>query len=209
MFKTLEGDTLELAPWRMRRFMRLLADARSYPAGTPPHVLIQDLRQLLTRARRVSTEPRIGTTRLRSAGACCNACLLAQQRPGDAVLTLLGLTIEPAPTSAAAQQPTPMPPAAPVALAWRYWPTLATAAANARGPGVYVLVRGGRPAYAGRSASLQQRLTQRLRRAQHPGDRWLAAWTASVPANDLIAAEQMVVRALRERTGRRHVAYTR
>ncbi|HEY1610101.1 MAG TPA: hypothetical protein VGG24_12610, partial [Paraburkholderia sp.] len=80
MFKTLEGDTLELAPWRMRRFIRLLADARSYPAGTPPHVLIQDLRQLLERARRVSTEPRIGTTRLRSAGTCCNACLLAHQR---------------------------------------------------------------------------------------------------------------------------------
>jgi hypothetical protein len=124
------------------------------------------------------------------------------------VLTLLGLTIEPAPGTAA-PRPAPTPTSTGLALAWRYWPTLAAAAANARGPGVYVLVRGGRPAYAGRSVSLQQRLTQRLRRAQHHGDSGLAAWTASVPANDLAAVEQSVVRALRERTGSRQVEWPR
>ncbi|MGO4328653.1 MULTISPECIES: GIY-YIG nuclease family protein [unclassified Cupriavidus] len=94
MFKTADGEMLDLAPWRMRRLLRLLADTRRYPAGTPPQMLVNDLRQIVARARRVSTQPRLGTARFESAGACCRACLLARLQQG--VLSLVGLSLVPA-----------------------------------------------------------------------------------------------------------------
>ncbi|CAB3746076.1 hypothetical protein [Paraburkholderia humisilvae] len=204
MFKTSEGETLELAPWRMRRFVRLLADARRYPAGTPPHVLIQDLRQIIARARRVKTEPRIGTARFQSAGACCNACLLAQQR--DGVLALLGVSFAPVAVAAiasglASPEPEFESPArsASLSLDWKRWATLDDAVRNASGPGVYMLKRGARPVYVGKSLSLQRRLAHHLWCARSHRDNTLSVWTANVPATRLAAVEHTLVRALQRR----------
>ena len=43
MFKTADGHTLELAPWRMRRLMRLVAQARRTPPGMSSRMLGQDM----------------------------------------------------------------------------------------------------------------------------------------------------------------------
>lgn len=200
MFKTSEGETLELAPWRMRRFMRLLADARRYPAGTPPHVLLQDLRQIIARARRVNTQPRMGTARFQSAGACCKACLLAQQR--DGVLTLLGLAVESLPQAVPLRAELEFETAARSAtidLNWVRYPTLAAAVGAARGSGIYILRRGDRPVYVGQAVNLQRRLAQHLWCSQRHLDSGLAAWVANVPTKDLSAVEHTLVRALRGR----------
>ncbi|CAM2156233.1 GIY-YIG domain-containing protein [Pararobbsia alpina] len=222
MFMTSEGDKLELAPWRMRRFVRLLAEANRYPPDTPPHVLMQDLRALIARARRVPTEPRLGTARFTSTGPCCNACLLASLRRG--VLELLGLSIDASrkrsPSTGFAgphrQLPSPIAPRhayhgapgftsqpgssqqpAVVELRWRRWPTLAVAAAYARGPGVYILVRNGHPVYVGKSASLRHRLAQHQRNAQIRRDNGLTAWVASAPASLLETIQNAAIGALR------------
>ena len=214
MFKTSEGETLDLAPWRMRRFVRLLADARRYPPGTPPHVLIQDLRQIIARARRVKTEPRIGTARFHSSGACCNACLLAQQR--DGVLSLLGLSLVTSPVAPGASElaspglPSPQRDfelefesiirSANVDLNWSDRRPLDKAIGLIKGPGVYVLARNGRPVYVGQSGTLPKRLAQHLwfsRIHRDPGR--FDAWVASVPQMQLGAVEHTIVRALRSR----------
>lgn len=197
MLKTSEGEMLELAPWRMRRFVRLLADARRYPAGTPPHVLIQDLRQLLERAHRVSTQPGTATTRLYSSSACCNACLLARERPPDGVLTLLGLSIESPQAVARESGAPPKQEPARIDLKWQYWPTLAAAAVNANGAGVYIVGRGNRPVSAGKSASLPQRLAYLGQALQHRNS-GLAVWTANVRTRDLDAVERALVQGLRQ-----------
>ncbi|MGJ7517047.1 GIY-YIG nuclease family protein [Pseudomonas baetica] len=204
MFRTSEGETLELAPWRMRRFLRLLADARRYPAGTPPHVLVQDLRQIIARARRVNTQPRIGTARFNSTGACCKACLLAQQR--DGVLTLLGLAIESLPEAAHPRaRETPAlefeaaARSATINLEWVRYPTLEAAVNTARGSGIYILRRGDRPVYVGQAVSLQRRLASHLWCSQRIRDTGLAAWVTNVPKAALSAVEHTLVRALRGR----------
>ncbi|NUU37776.1 hypothetical protein [Pseudomonas sp. C2B4] len=204
MFKTLEGETLELAPWRMRRFLRLLADARRYPAGTPPHVLVQDLRQIIARARRVNTQPRIGTARFKSTGACCEACLLAQQRNG--VLTLLGLAIESLPQAVhqrAAVTPTmefeAAARSATIELKWVRYPTLDAAVKAASGSGIYILRRGRRPVYVGQAVNLKRRLALHLWCSERHRKSGLAAWVTNVPRKDLSAVEHTVVRALRGR----------
>lgn len=204
MFRTLEGETLELAPWRMRRFMRLLADARRYPAGTPPHVLLQDLRQIIARARRVNTQPHIGTARFQSTGACCKACLLAQQREG--VLTLLGLSVE-SPPQAAYPRTGGMPElefetatrSATIDLSWVRYPTLAAAVKEASGSGIYILRRGDTPVYVGQAVNLKRRLAQHLWCSQRHRDSGLAAWVTNVPTKDLSAVEHTLARALRGR----------
>jgi hypothetical protein len=204
MFKTLEGETLELAPWRMRRFLRLLADARRYPAGTPPHVLIQDLRQIIARAQRVNTQPRIGTARFQSTGACCKACLLAQQR--DGVLTLLGLAIESLPLAVhqlAAVTPTmefeAAARSATIKLKWERYPTLKAAKDTASGSGIYILRRDRRPVYVGQAKNLKQRLALHLWCSERHRESGLAAWVTNVPIKDLSAVEHTVVRALQGR----------
>ncbi|WP_250532354.1 GIY-YIG nuclease family protein [Caballeronia sp. ATUFL_F1_KS39] len=214
MFKTSEGETLDLAPWRMRRFVRLLAEARSYPADTPPHVLIQDLRQIIARARRVKTEPRIGTARFQSSAACCNACLLARQR--DGMLSLLGLSFTPGPygmrTDSFASSGSSTPArdfelefedivrSARLDLAWSKWQPLADAISGVSGSGVYLLTRNQRPVYVGQSDALKLRLGQHLWFSQcHRDPGKFGVWTANVPAKHMSTVEHTLVRALRQR----------
>jgi hypothetical protein len=180
----------------MRRFMRLLADARRYPPGTPPHVLLQDLRQIIARAQRVNTQPRIGTARFESTGACCKACLIARQNQG--VLRLLGLAVESLPGPTAMEFET-APRSATIKLQWVRYPTLAAATVTARGSGIYILRRGDRPVYVGQSIDLPRRLAHHLWCSQRHHDAGLAAWVANVPAKHLSAVEHTLVRALRGR----------
>ncbi|HEY3598403.1 MAG TPA: GIY-YIG nuclease family protein [Paraburkholderia sp.] len=203
MFKTAEGETLELAPWRMRRAMRLIAEVRRYPPGTPPHALIRDLRQIIARARRVSTQPRIGTASLQSSGACCQACLLARQRQG--VLTLLGLSLMPQyPGAHLYEGAAPqfefesMAKSVTVHLKWEDWLPLEKAPAKVTGAGVYILRRGGNPVYVGMSRNLPQRLRLHLWCANNHGNTGLSVAVANLDPSALRAVEHTLVRALRD-----------
>lgn len=218
MFKTAEGETLELAPWRMRRLLRLLAEVRRYPAGTPPQALLTDLRQLVARARRTGTPSRRGTaryeSRLDSGGACCRACLLARRQAGR--LSLVGLSLDRwrAPPSryegAAALAELAFesaPRSADVTLKWRRWPNLDAAARGTRGAGVYLFQRGATPVYVGTAASLPARLgvhgwyharqgSARAGAACHCAPP-LTVWTANVAsAGERAAVEHAIVRTL-------------
>ncbi|MBB5191066.1 hypothetical protein HNQ50_001789 [Silvimonas terrae] len=202
MFKTAEGETLELAPWRMRRLLRLIADTRHYPAGTPPHTLIQDLRQIIARARRSGGNPRIGTRRYESKGTCCQACLLAQQRRD--VLELVGLSI-----AGVGEFETELnelneletaPRSANVALQWQGAFTLPQAVQSVGGPGVYVLMRNGQPVYVGMANSLAARLRQHAACAAQHQDGGLNVYTANISNLAWIpAVEHTLVRALGRR----------
>ncbi|MFM0339436.1 GIY-YIG nuclease family protein [Paraburkholderia fungorum] len=203
MFKTADGETLELAPWRMRRAMRLVAEVRRYPPGTPPQALIRDLRQIFARARRVSTQPRIGTARLQSSGACCQACLLARQQQG--VLTLLGISLSPQSRSphlyesgAPQFEFESMPRSATVDLKWTDWLPLERAPDKVKGAGVYILRRAGSAIYVGMSANLPQRLRLHLWCANNHGNTGLSVAVANVDAGALRAIEHTLVRALRD-----------
>ncbi|MEM5275413.1 hypothetical protein VSR17_10275 [Cupriavidus taiwanensis] len=218
MFKTAEGETLELAPWRMRRLLRLLAEVRRYPAGAPPQALLTDLRQLVARARRVGTPSRRGTaryeSRLDSGGACCRACLLARRQAGR--LSLVGLSLDRwrAPASRYESEPAlaelafeSAPKSANVTLQWRRWPSLDAAARATRGGGVYLFQRGATPVYVGTAASLPARLgvhgwyhaRQGSARAgaSCPCAPPLTVWTANVAsAGERAAVEHAIVRTL-------------
>jgi hypothetical protein len=195
MFRTADGEMLELAPWRMRRLMRLIATARHYPDGTPPHTLIQDLRQIIGRARRVSTQPRIGTKRYQSVGACCQACLLARQH-GD-VLSLVGLSIG---LSSGLGLPSlefeSMPKSANVTLNWQCLPSLTTSTTATAVPGVYMLFRGRLPLYVGISANMAERLHDHLASARRLRSTNLRVCFAPVRLAYLPAVEHALVRAL-------------
>ncbi len=205
MFKTAEGETLELAPWRMRRLLRLIADTRHYPAGTPPHTLIQDLRQIIARARPSGGNPRIGTRRYESKGPCCQACLLAQQRRD--VLELVGLSMagpgafetELNELEALAELET-APRSASVSLQWQGAFTLPQAVQTVSGPGVYVLMRNGQPVYVGMANSLAARLRQHAACAAQHQDGGLGVYTANISNLAWIpAVEHTLVRALGRR----------
>lgn len=203
MFKTADGETLELAPWRMRRAMRLIAEVRRYPPGTPPQALIRDLRQIIARARRVSTQPRIGTARLQSSGACCQACLLARQHQG--VLTLLGISLLPQPPSAHLYEGAApqfefesMAKSTTVDLEWKDWLPLEDAPNKVKGAGVYILRRGNNAIYVGMSANLPQRLRLHLWCANNHGNTGLSVAVANVDSSALRATEHTLVRALRD-----------
>lgn len=187
MLRTADGELLDLAPWRMRRLVRLMADARRYPPGTPPQMLVNDLRQLVARARRVSTQPRTGLARFEvpavpgsaadGTGACCRACLLARQQRG--VLSLVGMSISPATpapwpghlseaTEDELRRILPKTPPAPrsvnTTLQWKKWESLQDAASRVSGAGIYLFTRSGAsgrdpvPFYVGRSDWLPARL---------------------------------------------------
>lgn len=218
MFKTAEGETLELAPWRMRRLLRLLAEVRRYPAGTPPQALLTDLRQLVARARRIGTPSRRGTaryeSRLDSGGACCRACLLARRQAGR--LSLVGLSLDRwhAPASPYESESAlaglvfeSAPKSANVTLQWRRWPSLDAAARATRGAGVYLFQRGATPVYVGTSDSLPVRLgVHGWYHARQGSARAgascacappLTVWTANVAnAAERAAVEHAIVRTL-------------
>ncbi|WP_454766566.1 GIY-YIG nuclease family protein [Cupriavidus campinensis] len=207
MFKTADGDTLELAPWRMRRLMRLVAEMRRYPPGTPPQALVNDLRLIIARARRVSTQPRLGTARFESANACCRACLLARQQRGG--MELVGLRLA-----------APMPGGhlyegfAPELeeeirrevvgekLDWKKLPSLDAAVADptVTGPGVYIFVSGLVPRYVGMSTTLQTRMkAHRWCAGVHGRRHRLSVWVTRVSqAENLRAVEHAIIRALRD-----------
>lgn len=204
MFKTADGETLELAPWRMRRLLRLIANARRYPAGTPPQMLIQDLRLIISRARRVSSQPRVGTAKYQSTGACCRACLLARQQKSSGVLELVGLSIVPQVMRGLLNESRQLelefessPKSANLVLRWQYWNSLTDAMNGTRSAGIYMLMRGSLPVYVGMSQNLPQRLRQHLWCAVRHRDGGLSAWSASVERpQDLAAVEHALVRAL-------------
>lgn len=226
MFKTAEGETLELAPWRMRRLLRLLAEVRRYPAGTPPQALLTDLRQLVARARRIGTPSRRGTARYESrldsgdafggahGGACCRACLLARRQAGR--LSLVGLRLDRWRAPASRYEGGPAlaelafesePKSANVTLQWRRWPSLDAAARATRGGGVYLFQRGATPVYVGTAASLPARLgVHGWYHARQGSARAgasctcappLTVWTANVAsAGERAAVEHAIVRTL-------------
>ncbi|GGP21334.1 GIY-YIG nuclease family protein [Silvimonas iriomotensis] len=210
MFKTADGETLELAPWRLRRLLRLIADARHYPAGTPPHTLIQDLRQIIARARRTGGNPRIGTAHYQSKGACCQACFMAQQRRD--VLELVGLSIVPGlladdaslnefETELLNEEFETATRSATLTLEWACYDTLDKALAaisnQGKNAGVYIIRRGSVPLYVGESRDLQQRLGFHLANARRYKDSTLKACITFV-ANPYhrLAVEHALVRAL-------------
>lgn len=201
MFKTADGEILDLAPWRMRRLMRLVADARSYPPGTPPQMLVNDLRQIVARARRVSTQPRLGTARFesRGEGACCQACLLARQQQG--VLSLVGLSLSPMPSPGHLSEAfdeelthlrpklAPPPVSLDIELKWRRWSSLEDASRGVAGPGVYIFSDGAVPTYIGHSNALEARLRQWFqyqRALTCVGPKFI--WTAPTRKNPVAAA---------------------
>jgi len=209
MFRTADGETLVLAPWRMRRLLDLLADARRYPPGTQPATLMHDLRLIVARARRVSTQPRLGTARFESADDCCRACLLTRQQRG--VLALVGLSLTPAGAGAGPGHLSEtlefesMVKSADVTLDWQYWPSLQTALNGMPGrtlpaSGVYLLVRGRTPVYVGMSQALAQRMrSHRWCEARHR-DSGIGVWTAALAdANARRAVEHAMVRILGSR----------
>lgn len=208
MFKTADGDTLELAPWRMRRLMRLVAEMRRYPPGTPPQALVHDLRLIIGRARRVSTQPRLGTARFESAGACCKACLLARQRQGGMELVGLSLT---APWQGghvyegfAPELEDEIERSGRVTkLGWHKFDSLAAATkdpVNASGPGVYILANGLVPKYVGLSKTLETRMkAHRWCAAVHHRSAAISVWVAKVTrVEDLPAVEHAIIRLLKE-----------
>ncbi|MGO4281385.1 GIY-YIG nuclease family protein [Cupriavidus sp. RAF20_2] len=206
MFKTADGDTLELAPWRMRRLMGLVAAMRRYPPGTPPQALVNDLRLIIARARRVSTQPRLGMARFESTDACCRACLLARQQPRGG-MELVGLQLAaPRPgghlyEGFAPELEEEVTREVNVTLAWRRFESLKLAVDDrtVSGPGVYILVRGTTPIYVGLSKTLGSRMKQhRWCAGVHGALRGLGVWVASVrKEKDLSAVEHAVIRALR------------
>jgi len=209
MFKTADGHTLELAPWRMRRFMRLLAQTRRAPPGTTSRTITQDLQILLRRARRVDADPNRLVARFESSGACCRACFLARQKR-DA-MEIVALAVAPGvhlyehEFEALEQElenfelELEVERAANLDLNWKHYKTLRGAASNARGIGVYILMRGSRPIYVGKSKDLGKRLGKhRLYARQHESD--LNVWITNTPlASDAAALEHVLVRALRTR----------
>lgn len=216
MFKTADGDTLELAPWRMRRLMRIVAEMHRYPPGTPPQMLVNDLRQIIARARRVSTEPRLGTARIESAGACCRACLLARRQAGT--MQLLGLSLAPRRGDHLAEargwtlefESAPRSTAGTLQLQWQYYPSLAVAAARTRHAGVYLLFRRSLhagaseplervrkvPVYVGRSKDLPTRLREHRQAAARYQCGDLQVCVASMADADTFAVEHALVRVL-------------
>lgn len=216
MFKTADGDTLELAPWRMRRLMRIVAEMRRYPPGTPPQMLVNDLRQIIARARRVSTEPRLGTARFESAGACCRACLLARRQAGS--MHLLGLSLAPARGDHPAEargwalefESAPRSTSGTLQLQWQYYPSLAAAAARTRHAGVYLLFRRlphaspresleqvrKIPVYVGRSKDLPTRLREHRRASARYQCADLQVCVANMADADTFAVEHALVRVL-------------
>lgn len=212
MFKTADGDTLELAPWRMRRLMGLVAAMRRYPPGTPPQALVNDLRLIIARARRVSTQPRLGMARFESTDACCRACLLARQQPRGG-MALVGLQLAaPRPgghlyEGFAPEMEEEITREVNVELAWRRLASLDSAIRDksVSGPGVYILVRGTTPIYVGRSKTLESRMKDhRWCAGVHGALQGLGVWVSSVArVKDLPAVEHAIIRALRGRTTNR------
>ncbi|SAL70238.1 hypothetical protein AWB74_04109 [Caballeronia arvi] len=206
MFKTADGHTLELAPWRMRRFMRLVAEARRTPPGMTSRTITQDMQILLRRARRVAADPQRKIARFESSGACCRACFLARKKR-DA-MEVVALSVAPGAhlyedELDELEMELEVERSANVALTWKHYKTLAGAAANTSGIGVYILMRGSRPIYVGKSMDLGERLGKhRLYARQH--DSGLNVWIANTPlASDAAAVEHVLVRALRTRVTNR------
>ncbi|MGF6547624.1 hypothetical protein [Paraburkholderia youngii] len=207
MFRTADGHTLELSPWRMRRLVRLVAEARRH-SGNPSRSIAQDVRQLMARARRVAADGATRIARFESAGACCRACFLARQQAG--AMQLVAMRVEP-PVRLAARRYAhvheqgpgefefeSMPKSANLLLNWRHYETLESAERYARGFGVYILMRGAQPVYVGKGEPLAARLRTRRLIAQQHGDTGLHVWTATVPPGSVSAVEHVVVRALRD-----------
>ncbi|GGP26971.1 GIY-YIG nuclease family protein [Silvimonas amylolytica] len=209
MFKTADGETLELAPWRLRRLLRLIADARHYPAGTPPHTLITDLRQIIARARRTGGNPRIGTAHYQSKGACCQACLMAQQRRD--VLELVGLSIASSPMAfdtglnefetELLEEFETAPRSATLTLDWACYnsleKTLEALTAQSKNAGIYIIRRGIQPLYVGKSSDLKERVGFHLSNARRYKDTSLKACISFIsnPYHQA-AVEHALVRAL-------------
>ncbi|SAK85850.1 hypothetical protein AWB79_05987 [Caballeronia hypogeia] len=193
MFKTADGHTLDLAPWRMRRFMRLLAQARRTPPGMTSRTLTQDMQILMRRARRVDADPRRRLARFESAGACCRACFLARQKR-DA-MEIVALAIAPG-GHLYEQELESMPKSATITLDWKPYGSLESAADKVRGMGVYILTSNGRPLYVGKSLDLADRLrAHRLYATQHGAG--LAVWVANTrSAGQAAAVEHALVRTL-------------
>ncbi|WP_250866590.1 hypothetical protein [Caballeronia sp. INSB1] len=200
MFKTADGHTLELAPWRMRRLMRLVAQARRTPPGMSSRTLGQDMQILLRRARRVSADPHRRIVRFESSGACCRACFLARQKRDAMEIVALAV----APGAHVHEQEAggfgidfeSMPKSANITLAWTPYDSLESAAKNVRGKGVYILTRGGKPRYVGKSLDLAGRMrTHRLYATQHGAG--LGVWVANTRSPEQAAAvEHALVRTL-------------
>ncbi|BAO89849.1 GIY-YIG nuclease family protein [Caballeronia cordobensis] len=211
MFKTADGHTLELAPWRMRRFMRLLAQARRTPPGMTSRTITQDMQILLRRARRVGADPARRIARFESSGACCRACFLARQKRDAMEVVALavapGADLYEGEIDALEQEledfEFEVERSANVTLTWRHYKTLRGAADNTSGIGVYILMRGSRPIYVGKSDDVGARLRRhRLYARQHDSD--LNVWIANTPrASDAAAVEHVLVRALRTRVTNR------
>jgi hypothetical protein len=201
MFRTADGHTLELSPWRMRRLARLVAEARRHPAGAPSRSIAQDIRQLMARARRVVADGESRIARFETSGACCRACFLARQRAGGMDIVAVRVTpsvhlYENAPREFEFES---MPKSANLVLKWRRYGTLETAERHARGPGVYILMRDNVAVYVGKSEHLEERLGERRLCEQQHGASGLSVWVATVPARaDIRAVEHVVVRALSE-----------
>jgi predicted GIY-YIG superfamily endonuclease len=200
MFKTADGHTLELAPWRMRRLMRLVAQTRRTPPGMTSRTLGQDMQILLRRARRVSADPYRKIVRFESAGACCRACFLARQKR-DA-MEIIALSVVPGAHVYEQETTRPgldfesMPKSARITLAWKPYDSLENAAQQVRGKGVYILTRGGKPLYVGKSLDLAERMrTHRLYATQHGAG--LRVWVANTRSPEQAAAvEHALVRTL-------------
>lgn len=209
MFKTADGHTLELAPWRMRRLMRLVAQARRTPPGMTSRTVAQDMQILLRRARRVGADPSRQIARFESSGACCRACFLARQKR-DA-MEIIALAVAPGAhlyeheIDELEQEledfelELEVMRSANVELTWKHCKTLRGAAAHASGIGVYILMQGSRPIYVGKAKHLGKRLAKhRLYARQHDSN--LNVWIANTPlASDAEAVEHVLVRALRTR----------
>jgi hypothetical protein len=155
----------------------------------------------------VSTQPRIGTTRYQSVGACCQACLLARQH-GD-VLSLVGLSIGlsnglssglNSGLNSGLGLPSlefeSMPKSANVTLNWQCLPSLTTPTTATAVPGVYMLFRGRLPLYVGISANMAERLHDHLASARRLRSTNLRVCFAPVRLAYLPAVEHALVRAL-------------